>query len=154
MFKAAGRRRRSNIPCMIRSHIGPISKMREGVKIRISLRMLTFVYGGPGNGGGKADGGKANGGKAKSRLAQAVLDARAAYRNAKGSHDEVPKTADAKPRGTMLVEFQRYEKECRIADALEAQWTRWLKQEGETKRDTGEEPQENETDQHADVLMC
>ena len=89
------------------------------------------VYGGPGNGGGKADGGKANGGKAKSRLAQAVLDARAAYRNAKGSHDEVPKTADAKPRGTMLVEFQRYESERRIADALEAQWTRWVEQEGE-----------------------
>jgi len=115
--------------------------MREGVVQDGAPASGSTVYGGPGNGGGKADGGKANGGKAKSRLAQAVLDARAAYRNAKGSHDEVPKTADAKPRGTMLVEFQRYEKECRFADALEAQWTRWLKQEGETKRDTGEEPQ-------------
>ena len=56
-------------------------------------------------------------------------DARAAYRNAKGSHDELPKTADVKPRGSMRVEFQRFENENRIVDALEAQWTRWVENE-------------------------
>ena len=47
-------------------------------------------------------------------------DARAAYRNAKGS---------VEPRGSMRVEFQRFENENRIVDALEAQWTRWVENE-------------------------